>query len=259
MDRNRHQVIDLQTIPRPLAAFAARYRHGEKVAAHRHPRGQFLHSLTGALAIATPGRSWIIPPGRALWVPPDIEHGLTMLGDAAIHTIYVEAPHAAALPDKPQALLVTPLLRELIRRVLSFPPVYAEEGIASRIVELILEEIRSLPREELALPMPQDARLTAFAEAVFAAPAEAHDLNDWAAHLNMTFKTFSRRFHAETGMPPGSWRRQARLLAALRGLATGASVTAVALDCGYQTPSAFIDAFRRAFGATPGRYFSAGP
>jgi AraC-like DNA-binding protein len=43
---------------------------------------------------------------------------------------------------------------------------------------------------------------------------------------------------------------------ALRRLAEGAPVTAVALDVGYQTPSAFVAAFRRELGTTPGRYFA---
>ncbi|NMC48764.1 MAG: helix-turn-helix transcriptional regulator [Desulfovibrio sp.] len=52
------------------------------------------------------------------------------------------------------------------------------------------------------------------------------------------------------------WRRQARLLAALRKLAAGEPVTAVALDLGYESQSAFIAMFKRALGVTPGRYFA---
>ena len=37
-------------------------------------------------------------------------------------------------------------------------------------------------------------------------------------------------------------------------LSSGASVTAAALDVGYQSPSAFIAAFKRAFGVTPARW-----
>jgi len=33
-------------------------------------------------------------------------------------------------------------------------------------------------------------------------------------------------------------------------------VKAVAEEAGYQTPSAFVAAFRAAFGTTPGRYFA---
>jgi AraC-like DNA-binding protein len=53
------------------------------------------------------------------------------------------------------------------------------------------------------------------------------------------------------------WRQQLRLVHALRLLAAGAKVTAVALDVGYDSPSAFIAAFRRVLGETPARYFRA--
>ena len=36
-------------------------------------------------------------------------------------------------------------------------------------------------------------------------------------------------------------------------LAEGARVSEAALDCGYQSPSAYIAAFRRQFGVTPGQ------
>ena len=47
-----------------------------------------------------------------------------------------------------------------------------------------------------------------------------------------------------------------RLLHALRLLAAGQSVTTVALEVGYDSPSAFIAMFRRSLGATPGGYFA---
>ncbi len=47
----------------------------------------------------------------------------------------------------------------------------------------------------------------------------------------------------------------ARLLAALVTLAQREPVTTIALDLGYDSPSAFIHAFRHALGTTPRRYF----
>ena len=52
------------------------------------------------------------------------------------------------------------------------------------------------------------------------------------------------------------WQQQARLLDGLMRLAEGESVTSVALEVGYENPSAFISMFRRTLGVTPGRYFS---
>jgi AraC-like DNA-binding protein len=54
-----------------------------------------------------------------------------------------------------------------------------------------------------------------------------------------------------------AWRQQLRLLRAMEMLAAGQSVTTVALDLGYDSPSAFIHAFRRALGKTPRAYFGA--
>jgi AraC-like DNA-binding protein len=51
------------------------------------------------------------------------------------------------------------------------------------------------------------------------------------------------------------WRAQFRLQHALVLLADGTPVTTTALACGWSNPSAFIDTFRRAFGATPGKFF----
>lgn len=50
------------------------------------------------------------------------------------------------------------------------------------------------------------------------------------------------------------WRTQLRLHQALRLLAVGTPVTAVAHRCGWSSASAFIDVFRRAFGHTPGTH-----
>ncbi|MBF3363023.1 helix-turn-helix domain-containing protein, partial [Pseudomonas aeruginosa] len=47
-----------------------------------------------------------------------------------------------------------------------------------------------------------------------------------------------------------------RLAAALPRLAAGEAVARIAVDLGYQTPSAFSAMFRRLTGSTPSRYFA---
>jgi len=79
-----------------------------------------------------------------------------------------------------------------------------------------------------------------------------------AAHAGVSLRTAERRFFAETGMPLGRWRQQARLLAGVRSLASGGDVTESALAAGYESTSAFIAAFRKVFGTTPGQYARAG-
>jgi AraC-like DNA-binding protein len=52
-----------------------------------------------------------------------------------------------------------------------------------------------------------------------------------------------------------AWRQQLRLVQALSRLAAGESVTLVAQDLGYDSPSAFAAMFRRSLGCAPSRYF----
>jgi AraC-like DNA-binding protein len=54
----------------------------------------------------------------------------------------------------------------------------------------------------------------------------------------------------------GQWRQQLRILEALRRLGSKEPVTTVAMDLGYDSPSAFIAMFKKALGHTPGQYFA---
>ena len=66
--------------------------------------------------------------------------------------------------------------------------------------------------------------------------------------------TLTRMFRRETGQSFSAWRQRVRLLEALARLGAGESVTNVALDVGYDSPSAFTAMFRRELGAAPRRY-----
>src|SRR5262249_9728663 len=68
-------------------------------------------------------------------------------------------------------------------------------------------------------------------------------------------RTLARAFAAGTVVPFGRWRTLLRLQAALSMLAAGEPVSRVAGRVGYDTPSAFVAAFRRETGQTPGGFF----
>jgi len=103
--------------------------------------------------------------------------------------------------------------------------------------------------------MPRDARARRAAEAFARRPSDRRSRAEWARLAGASERTLERLFHAEVGTSFGRWQRQVRLRA-LELLADGRSVTSVALEVGFETPSAFIAMFKSALGATPGRYFS---
>jgi AraC-like DNA-binding protein len=51
----------------------------------------------------------------------------------------------------------------------------------------------------------------------------------------------------------GMWQQKAKLLYSVAALAEERPVTEAALEAGYSSVSAYISAFKRTFGCTPGR------
>ena len=75
-----------------------------------------------------------------------------------------------------------------------------------------------------------------------------------ALDAGASLRTLQRLFPSQTGLALDAWRQKARLIQAVADLSAGAPVTTTAMDCGYDSVSAFIAAFKRQFGVTPGRY-----
>jgi AraC-like DNA-binding protein len=249
---------DYQRVPRPVAAMAKDFADGHQIPPHRHERAQLIFAVEGVMIVSTAEGRWAVPPQRAVWVPAGVTHEIRMAGAVAMRTIYVRPDAAARLPDRVRVIAVSSLLRELTVRACALPVLYDESGPAGRIMALILDEIAALPTLALDLPMPRDRRLRPICQALHADPGSSRTLEAWAAETGGSSRTLARRFVAETGLTFAAWRQQARLLEAMARLAAGQPVTRIALDLGYDSPSAFTAMFRRALGTTPSRYLARG-
>ncbi|CAM4031265.1 HTH-type transcriptional regulator NimR [Pseudomonas reidholzensis] len=238
-----------------ILPLAENYRHGERIAAHCHDRAQLIHALSGVITVNSRQGSWVVPPGRGVWVPAAVEHDLQMAGAVQMRTLFVDQRVRPDLPGECQVIEISPLLRELIIRAMDIPPDHPQEGREARIMQLILDEIRVLPVLALHVPCPADRQLLALCEALRAAPGEDWSLARAAAHSGLTPRTLTRGFQRETGLSLVQWLRRVRLMAGLDALAAGQSVLEVALDLGYDSPSAFSAMFRRTLGVSPSGYF----
>jgi AraC-like DNA-binding protein len=227
---------------------------GFRIDPHSHERAQLIYGTAGTMRVAAAGGIWIVPPQRALWMPAGVVHSIAMLDRVTMRTLYVRDDAVADMPRSCQVLPVSPLLRELIVRATELPLQYDEEGPAGHVIALLLAELHGLQSLPLQLPMPQEGRLRALCLALLAAPGDQRTLREWARTINASERTVARLFQSETGLSFGAWRQQARLLEAMGRLGSGAPVTQVALDLGYDSVSAFSAMFRRAAGASPSAY-----
>jgi AraC-like DNA-binding protein len=240
--------------PRPIVAVGNEYRDGHFIAPHRHRRGQLLSSTTGTLVVATPHGTWVMPPQRGMWIPPDTMHDVRVMGAVSLQSLYVEPAATVGLPECCQVVGISPFMRSLMSEALNLPLLYDLAGRAGALMSLIQHEMRQLPVLPLSLPLPRRQDLDERCRAFLRQP-QAHDaIDSWCGALGMSRRSFTRLFRQETGLSFVGWRQQACLVAALPRLAAGESVTAVAMALGYDNPAAFTTMFKRLLGVPPRSY-----
>ena len=248
--------LDVEAVNRSVTFRIREYQVPHRVATHRHRRAQLLYASRGVMQVTTGAGIWVVPPYRAVWLPPETDHEVVSHGALALRNLYFEPACCSQLPRECCVVTVSPLLRELILYAVQLPPDYDESGADGRLMRVIIDQIRQLPVAPLYLPLAEEPRLRMIMDALQADPADQRSLEEWGARVGASARTLARLFQSQTGFTFGQWRQQVRLLAALDRLARGQSVTSVASDLGYEKQSAFITMFKRALGKTPGRFFT---
>lgn len=223
---------------------------------HSHLRGQVFCVESGLVHVRTAHGSWLLPPHRAGWMPPNEAHKVSISGAMSGWSILITPEASRDLPDRPCVIGISEVMRALVRRAVSWATLERLEVEQERMIQVLLDEIRRAPHEPLHLPMPTDRRLLRIATAVLEQPHDNRTLDEWAVWGGLSARTLSRLFRTETGSSFAQWCQQARLTHALERLAQGDAVANVADSLGYATPSNFIAMFRRCFGDSPAHYFA---
>ncbi|MFG1925952.1 helix-turn-helix domain-containing protein [Cryptosporangium sp. NPDC048952] len=218
---------------------------------HAHPEPVLLWSTTATLMGTVGARDWLIPPGYGLWVPGGIEHGGTVLHVGEMSIIHFDADRCPINWSEPTGVAIGPLLGEIIRHLHRTVPEDPSRVLSEALLFALLTPLTT---HDVHVSMPADPRVRAIAERLLIDPADNRELTDWADEVHASVRTLSRLFPAETGLSFAAWRTQVRIRAAIQLLAGGATVNATARAVGYGRPSAFITAFRRVTGQTPGTY-----
>ena len=197
---------------------------------------------------------WVVPPTQALWLPPDHDNAVSLSGEGALRRLYLRGAPCRRMPPTVRVIQISPLLRELLRRVMDVGTLDKRRVREGRLVDFLVDELTIARAGSIELPMPRDARALTAAQLVQTDPARTRDASAVAKRAGASVRTLERLFKDETGLSFGAWRQRARLLQSLVLLADGANVTQAALAVGYATSSAFVTAFKALLGATPGQY-----
>jgi AraC-like DNA-binding protein/quercetin dioxygenase-like cupin family protein len=222
---------------------------------HTHVDHQLAWAASGVLTVRTHGSAWVLPPTRALWIPAGLRHETLSPATATMRSAYVRPARCSIGWTEPTPVSASALLAELIG-YLEDP---ALDGLRRANAEAVLvDTLRPVAMTTIEVRMPADDRARQVAERISANPADGRTLAEWGRAVGASERTLARAFLADTGVSFGRWRTLLRVQAALTALADGEPVGNVARRVGYDSDSAFVQAFRRETGVTPAAYFRQG-
>ncbi|MFC3111125.1 AraC family transcriptional regulator [Undibacterium arcticum] len=237
---------------RPVRLIARDLDTAELLAAHSHRWGQVTHASLGLIRVTVGNSSWIVPPLRAIWIPPNALHEIVVLEKANLRALYVDAELAPFQGTDCEVLNVSALLRELIAALAQADPDTPRE---TKLAALILDELAGAATLPIRVALPTDKRLKALCEMMIAAPGSRFGLDDFARHVGASGRTLARLFERDLGMSFSQWRQQMRLAHAAQLIARGMPMSQVAADLGYASQSAFSAMFKKTFGQSPSVFF----
>jgi len=238
------------------SATAISYNCGEVDLPHYHPEGQVLFATRGVMLVETAHRRWVIPPQRALWIPPFVSHSYRLLSPTELRAVYISSTlmtECTNITGKSRAHMINagPLVKELISAL------FRDDYCATtkkRMALLLMDVISEVPSVSAELPMPRDERLFRAAGQRMLSHRWKASLTDMADAANVSERSFSRLFLQDTGFSFRTWKQRARIYASLDLLAENVPVKQIAWQLGFSSSTAFSTAFLAVMGVTPGEF-----
>lgn len=240
----------------PVYAFNKQQRAGTWSDLHTHPHwGELAYLVSGSIVMRTEKGSFLGQANRAVWIPPGLRHEWYLPEASGNRSLFL---HLSALNYAPRfhslhAVEITPLLRELIIAI-GDSDLHKSTAQDKRLLQVFFDRLALAGMVNTPLRMPLNHRLVELCTTVLLSPDTPVCLRDWSQQVCMSEKTLTRLFKRETGQTMGRWVQGVRLQRAVEYIEAGHSITSAALSCGYTSVSAFIVAFKKHFGTTPGAF-----
>ncbi len=226
---------------------------GDEVTPHVHDDNQVIYASSGVLEVFVESGTWYTPSIRAVWVPGGMTHHWQVHGVSTVHMIGIPTSFVRNLGHEPSLITVSPLVRELL--IACSNQGKSRTPQARRLLQVLGDQLVASDHNSSMLPVFTDLRLVRLQEIVEAEMSRNLTLAALGREVGASERTLNRLFRLEAGMSFVTWRNQLRLHSATLRLAEGHNVTRVSNESGFSSPSAFITAFRAAFGRTPGSLY----
>jgi AraC-like DNA-binding protein len=221
---------------------------------HCHPRAQLIYSSEGTMKVVVKDKMWLVSSRQAIWVPSMLEHQVYFLKSNHIRNLFIDPSVANRLPNACFAIDVSPWLKELVLKAVSIGCTYDMDSPNGRIITVLLDELATIKPTKCFLPVSDNLTIRKVIDVLLQNPGDERSMEEFASIACITPRTLSRLFSKELGLSFHEWRKQVRLLEAIIRLEKGHSIKEISFELGYNSPSAFIEMFRKWFGISPGKY-----
>ena len=196
---------------------------------------------------------WTIPAGGAAWVPARARHCVEPLPRARSRTIYLRRDLMRRPRHTCAVLTITPLVSAIADYLDTNGALVDDHVAAKRLCLVLVDQLAPLAELPLFVPELRTPLARRVAAALAEDPSDTPRIRDLAAAVGVNGRTIERAFATDASMTIGEWRQRSRICRAIALLAAGLAVKEVALETGYATPTAFITAFKKYVGRTPGK------
>jgi AraC-like DNA-binding protein/quercetin dioxygenase-like cupin family protein len=223
---------------------------------HVHDLHQIEYAFRGVVQVETASARYLLPPQQAVWIPAGLVHRTT-LKDVRTVSVFFDPTMIEGGELRARVLVIEPLLREMIVYASRWPiGRFGSDAAADTFFQALADVIRDGLAHEAPFHLPVSAdRLIAAAMQFADENLPTASMAAVSAEVSLSERTLRRRFQAATGLTWRQYLLRARLLRAMALLSSAdVTVLSVAIEVGFDSPSAFGRSFLAYTGQTPSAY-----
>lgn len=245
-------LVDMRDAPAVLAGTFVYQGVDLDTGWHTHDLHQLEYAVAGIAEVESRAARFLLPPQQAMWIPAGCEHRTT-LRDVHSIAVFFDPSAFPTAAEHPRVVAAPPILREMLRHATRWPiGRTTTDDVADTFLAALADLTAELLGDELPLALPTTDEPTIRAvmdETRYNLHTTARDV---ARTVGISERTLRRRFLATTGMTWSQYLTAARVLRAIALLVeTDHTITRIAHDVGFGSPSALARAFRHHTGQTP--------
>ena len=221
---------------------------------HCHDMHQLSYAFEGAVEVeSTRGRN-LIPRQLAAWIPAGVPH-CTSIHRIRWVSVYFPTHMVDDLERRVRTVMVSPLMREMMREAMRWPIGAPEDALRTSFFETMAKLcVEWIAREaDLFLPTSNDPRVRRALD--YTTQRLDLKITEICERAGISVRSLRRHVKAEVGMTWEEYRHRSRLLQAISLLSeTDEPVIEIAARCGFDSQSAFAKVFRATMGEAPRDY-----